>query len=696
MRMLLVGLAAAFVGTTAIAQVPAADPHAYLDEIEGVRALDFVRAENARSLPVLQGDPRYQALYADALAINTAADRIPALVFERGATFRNFWQDATHVRGVWRAASVESYRAGYPTWKVILDLDAVAKAENKNWVWKGAACLAPNDDICLVQLSDGGKDAVTVREFDRRVGQFVEGGFVSPEAKQDVAWLDKDTILIGTDWGPGTMTESSYPYIVKEWKRGTPLSAAKEIYKGSKTDMAVSPQVLRDSDGKVQVVLIARYPSFFETERLLQTPGGFVRLPFPLKSSVQALVDNQLVVSLQDNWAERGFKEGDVISFDLTALKANPATAPGKLVLRPAQNQGGIEIAQTHSRMVVAIYEDVKGSLYSYRHGPGGWASVKLDLPEGMAVDFSAAADDTEQFMVTVANYVTPTTQYLFDAASGERQALRTLPAKFDASNLMVEQFWATSKDGTKVPYFVVHRKDLKFDGTAPTVLNAYGGFEVSQTPYYSGGIGKLWLERGGVFAVANIRGGGEFGPRWHNAGLKLNRQRVYDDFFAVSEDLIARKITSPRRLGIIGGSNGGLLMGVALTQRPDLYNAIVIQVPLFDMIGYTKLGAGASWIGEYGDPAIPEERAFIETYSPYQNLKAGQKYPEVYIDTSTKDDRVHPAHARRAAARLKDLGYPYLYYENIDGGHSAAANLEEAARRVALEYTYLTRKLMD
>jgi prolyl oligopeptidase len=313
-----------------------------------------------------------------------------------------------------------------------------------------------------------------------------------------------------------------------------------------------------------------------------------------------------------------------------------------------------------------------------------------------MSVGLGAAADHNDQFMVTTANYLTPTTQYLFDAATGQRSTLRTLPAKFNSANHMVEQFWATSRDGTRVPYFVVRPKDLKFDGNAPTLLYAYGGFEVSQTPAYSGTIGKLWLERGGVYVVANIRGGGEFGPRWHNAGLKLKRQVVYDDFFAVSEDLIARKITSPRRLGIMGGSNGGLLMGVALTQRPELYNAIVIQVPLFDMIGYTKLGAGSSWMGEYGDPSIPAERAMLMSYSPYQNLKAGQRYPEVYIDTSTKDDRVHPAHARKAAAKLRELGYPYLYYENIDGGHSAAANLEESARRVALEYAYLTRKLMD
>jgi prolyl oligopeptidase len=298
--------------------------------------------------------------------------------------------------------------------------------------------------------------------------------------------------------------------------------------------------------------------------------------------------------------------------------------------------------------------------------------------------------------MVTATGFLTPTTQWTADlAASAAPEKLKSLPARFDASKSIVEQYWATSKDGTKVPYFVVRPKDLKFDGTAPTLLYAYGGFQVSRTPGYSGTIGKLWLEKGGVYVLANIRGGGEFGPRWHNAGLKLNRQRVYDDFFAVSQDLITRKVTSPAKLGIMGGSNGGLLMGVALTQRPELYKAVVIQVPLFDMIAYTHIGAGDSWAGEYGDPAVPAERAVIETYSPYQNLKAGQPYPKVYIETSTKDDRVHPAHARKAAARLKALGYDYLYYENTEGGHAAAANLNETAMRSALEYTYLMQQLM-
>jgi prolyl oligopeptidase len=697
MKPILFAAVLALLGGAALAQSPMTpDPNAYLEEIEGAKALDFARAENARSLPVLENDPRYAPLHAQALAIATAKDRIPAVGFAGDGSLRNFWQDADHVRGIWRAVDLASYRTPAPAWRTLLDLDAVAKAENANWVWKDVTCLAPDDRLCLLVLSDGGKDAVTIREFDTWAGAFVKDGFVAPESKQDVSWIDADTVILGRDWGEGALTQSSYPYILKVWKRGTPLGAAKEIFRGEKTDVAVSPYVLRDAAGRLQATLAVRAVTFFETEYHLLDGPAPIRLPVPLRSTLQGLVDGQVVFTLEQDWPEKTLRTGDVIAFDLAALKADPAAARPQLVLRPTASQSVEQVAATRSRLLVALYENVKGGVLSFRHGPGGWTSEKLGLPADISVGVTSASDRDDKALLTVAGFLTPNTQVLADAASGALETLKTLPPRFDASRHLVEQYWATSKDGTKIPYFVVRPKNLKFDGQAPTLLYAYGGFQASMTPSYSGNVGKLWLERGGVYVVANIRGGGEFGPAWHEAGLKLNRQRVYDDFFAVSEDLIARKVTSPRRLGIMGGSNGGLLMGVALTQRPELYNAIVIQVPLFDMIGFIHIGAGASWIGEYGDPANPAERAVLESYSPYQNLRAGRNYPEVFIETSTKDDRVHPAHARKAAARLKALGYPYLYYENIDGGHAAAANLNETARRVALEYVYLTRKLMD
>jgi prolyl oligopeptidase len=675
---------------------PAKDPFAYMEEIEGKRALDFAKAENARSLPQLQSDPRYAALHAEALKIVTAKDRIPNVSLAGDGALRDFWQDADHVQGLWRSTTVASYRTATPEWRTILDLDALSAAEKIKWVFKGADCLSPDDRLCLVSLSDGGKDAVTVREFDAAAGRFVDGGFHLPEAKHNATWLDRDTLVVATEWTKGDVTESSYPYILKLVKRGQPLSAAAEVFRGSKKDVAVSPLVLREPDGKPAAVFVEQALDFFNTQHQLLTDKGVVKVGLPTKSTIQGYVAGQVAVTLEQDWPEAGFREGDLVALDLAALKADPAHPQAHLVLRPTESQAVEQVATTRDRLVVALYDNVKGQVLSFARNGQGWTPTRLDLPKDSSITIASATDRDNRLILGVTSYLTPTTQWLADAGEGSPEKLKSLPPRFDASKDVVEQFWATSKDGTKVPYFVVRPKDLKLDGSNPTLLYAYGGFQVSQSPAYSGAVGKLWLEKGGVYVVANIRGGGEFGPRWHNAGLKLNRMRVYDDFFAVSQDLIKRKITSPRRLGIMGGSNGGLLMGVALTKHPELYRAVVIQVPLFDMIGYTHIGAGASWVGEYGDPAIPAERKVIASYSPYQNLKAGQPYPKVFIETSTKDDRVHPAHARKAAARLKALGYDYLYYENMEGGHAAAANLNETALRLSLEYTYLMQRLMD
>ena len=695
LRLIATALAGAFLMGAA---APTDDPYTYMEEAEGAQALAFAKAENARSLPQLQNDPRYAGLYADALKIATAKDRIPAVGFAGDGTFRDYWQDADHVRGEWRTTSIASYRAGNPEWKTLLDLDALSKAEKANWVWKGAQCLPPTDRYCLVSLSDGGKDAVQVREFDTVEGKFVEGGFHLPEGKHRIDWIDKDTLFVATDWTKDQVTTSGYPYIAKLLKRGQPLSAAKQVFIGAKDDGGYGVQsiVMHEPDGKVAAVIIQRPLDTFNAEYYLLAGDRPLRLDLPKKSTPQGYVSGRLIVSLEEDWPAKGLKEGDLVDFDLGAVKAKPGELKPTLVLRPSESQAVEQVATTRHRLVIVLLDDVKGQVQSFQRGKDGWAVTKLDMPKDSTIGIESASDHDNGLILTVASFLTPSSQWLADATGGKPAQLRALPDRFDASKFVTEQFWATSKDGTKVPYFVVHKKDLTLDGTNPTLLNAYGGFLVSQSPSYSGTIGKLWLEKGGVFVVANIRGGGEFGPRWHNAGLKLDRMRVYDDFFAVSQDLIDRKITNPKKLGIMGGSNGGLLMGVALTKHPELYNAIVIQVPLFDMIGYDHIGAGSSWIGEYGDPKVPAERAMLMTYSPYQNLKPGQPYPRVFIETSTKDDRVHPAHARKAAARLKAYGYDYLYYENIDGGHAAAANLNERAMRQALEFTYLAQRLLD
>jgi len=704
MRPLLAAAVALAMTTSAVAQTasPAgaagaevADNWTWLEEAESQRALAWVEAENQRSLAVLQNDPRYQGLYDDALRIVTASDRIAIPGFWRGA-LDNFWQDATHVRGVWRKTTLESYRTAEPRWETVIDFDALASAENANWVFEGSDCLEPDERRCLVALSNGGKDAVTVREFDAQARAFVDAGFVLPEGKQNYGWLDQDTLLVAREWGPGTMTESGYPFVLKSWKRGTPLSEAREVFRGQADDVWVTPFVLRDHDGQVRAVMAQRGVSFFDTELWLLEGPEPVKLPFPAKASVKGLLKGQLVFSIEQDWPERGFKTGDVLAYDLAELKRDPASVRPTLVLRPGARESVEAVTMTRNHMVVALFENVKGAAYVYDFDGSRWSRRQLDLPRNASVTLGSTDEKSDRLFLTVASYLEPTTLFLADAATGRVEKLKASPARFDASNLTVDQFEAVSTDGTRVPYFVIRRKDIRYDGSNPTVLYAYGGFQASMTPYYSGTVGKLWLERGGVYVVANIRGGGEFGPAWWSAGLKENRQKVFDDFLGVAQDLIARKITSPRRLGIMGGSNGGLLVGVAMTQRPELFNAVVVQVPLFDMLRYTRIGAGASWVGEYGDPAKPEERAYIARYSPYQALRPGQRYPEPFFVTSTKDDRVHPSHARKAAARMSELGYAQLYYENTDGGHAAAANLNETAKRIALEWTYLSRKLMD
>lgn len=689
-------VAALLAGAFLMGASPTNDPYVYMEEAEGAKALDFARAENARSLPQLQNDPRYASLYEDALKIVTAKDRIPNVQIAGDGTLHDFWQDADHVRGILRTTTLDRYRSAEPAWRTVLDVDALAKAENANWVFKGADCLKPDDRYCLISLSNGGKDAVEVREFDMQTGQFVADGFRLPEAKHRLEWIDRDTLIVATEWTPGDLTKSGYPYIIKILKRGQSLADAKEVFRGQKSDVSTAALVLREPDGRVAATIAQRGLDFFNSENHLLTPQGAQKIDLPTRSTIQAYVDGQLVVSLEQDWPTKGFKEGDLLSFDLAAVKARPSDLQGTLILRPGPSQAIDGVSDTRGRLAVVVYDNVKAKLVSFRHGPKGWIGQALDLPKDSSIGVSSASARDDSLIVNVTSFLTPSSQWVVDAASGKAAELKRLPAKFDASNDVVEQLWARSKDGTKIPYFVVRPKGLKFDGTAPTLLTAYGGFQVSQTPSYAAVSGKLWLEKGGVYVLANIRGGGEFGPRWHNAGLKLNRMRVYEDFFAVSQDLIARKITSAKKLGIEGGSNGGLLMGVALTQHPEFYNAIVIQVPLFDMIAYTHIGAGASWVGEYGDPAVPAERAVLDTYSPYQKLAPGKPYPRVFIETSTKDDRVHPAHARKAAARLKEYGYDFLYYENIDGGHAASANLNERAMRVALEYTYLAQRLMQ
>lgn len=686
-------LLAAFAGAVAMAAED--DPFMWLEEVDGARALEWVHAQNDRSLDVLQKDERYKPNLDKALAIAEDKSRIPMGALRAGWIY-NFWQDDQNVRGIWRRTPLDSYRTEEPLWQTLLDIDELAKVEGKNWVFKGAECLPPAYRLCMVELSDGGKDASELREFDVETHAFVANGFHLPEAKSSLVWKDANNLLISTDWGPGTLTESGYPFIVKQWTRGQPLSEAKEIHRGQATDVEVSPFSIEGETGD-RLLGIREGDTFFTSTWLQLDPAGQpVKMTLPAKANLQALYQGQLIFTIDEDWKVGGrqWKSGALISMPLG--QATSAELPLVNLFTPGPRDAIEQVAATRSGVLVATYSNVRGRVLRFSFNHGRWTFAPLDLPDNGAVEIPTADPASDVAFISYQDFLRPTTLYSVSVSANQTAVSKSLPAKFDASRYVTEQLEATSRDGTKVPYFVVRSKSFAPKGDAPTLLYGYGGFQVSMHAAYSATIGQLWLDRGGVYVLANIRGGGEFGPAWHQSGLKTHRQVIYDDFIAVAEDLIQRKITSPRRLGIEGASNGGLLMGVMLTQRPELFRAVVVGVPLLDMLRYNKLLAGASWVDEYGSPEVPEERVWLEKMSPYQNLKKRDDFPLPLFLTSTKDDRVHPGHARKFAAKMESLGMPFLYYENTDGGHSAAANQRERAKRQALEFTYLAQRLMD
>jgi prolyl oligopeptidase len=690
---LAVGLAA-----RAMAQTPSpapADPYLWLEDKDGPKAMQWVETENAKTLPRLEGDPRYAGFYKDAYAIQAANDRIPYPDLTYGHVL-NFWRDDVHPHGLWRWTTPEDYKSANPHWTTLIDLDALGKTEGKTWVWKGANCLEPVERLCLVALSDGGEDAVSYREFDLQTGQFVSDGFSLSKSKQDVAWVDKDTLLVSRDWGAGTMTFSGYPFVVKMLKRGQTPDQAKEIFRGATADqVGSSGAVLTDGQGH-KVPLLIRGTTFFGHETLALTDKGAVKLPIPEKVNILGMVDGHVVIQTSEDWSSAGktIPAGALVSVDYRQLTGGPITPT--VIFQPNARQSISGAAATKTKLVATILDNVRGRALIFTPSASGWSSRTVALPDNASIEVAAATDRNDDGYLNLTSFLTPTTLWSFDAGTGQVAKVKALPAKFDASRDTVEQFEATSTDGTKIPYFIVHRKDVKLDGSTPTIMTAYGGFEISMTPYYSGLTGKLWLERGGSFVLSNIRGGGEFGPAWHEAGRKTKREIIYDDFASVAKDVFARNLSSPAKFGIYGGSNGGLLMGVEFNQHPDLWHAVVIQVPLLDMMRYEQIQAGASWVDEYGSVSVPAEKAFLATISPYQNLRRGGAYPEPFIWTTTKDDRVGPQHARKFAARMKEYGLPYLFYEDTAGGHSGDADIAQGARLHSLEMVYFSQKLMD
>ena len=678
------------------------DPLLWLEEVEGEAALSWVRQQNERSLAFLQKQDTYAANSAQALDIATSQERIPYGVIRDDKVY-NFWQDEIHVRGLWRRTAIASYASLQPEWETVIDFDALAESESKNWVFKGSNCLTrkgAKTTRCMIALSDGGKDAVVNREFDLISKGFVEDGFVTSEAKQDIAWIDANTLLVGTDWGNdgATLTDSGYPASVRLWQRGQALAQARQLYAGQRTSVGSFPWSRELDSGEVIYGVTEAQTFFTNSVWLLAETGAALLMPVPAKSSLGDIFAGYQFVTLQEDWhidgQSQAFKLGDLVAFNIDQLRQDRTLPPVELVFRPTEQQAVNGVAVAKSAALLAINDNVASRLLRLERDASGWRTSPVELPGTGQASIYFAAKEQDRVFINFEGFLTPGSLLSYDTGTRQVAHLKSLPAKFNADGLVVQQHAAVAKDGTRIPFFVVHRQGLEFDGSTPTLLYGYGGFEVSMTPAYSAGIGRLWLEKGGAYVLANIRGGGEFGPAWHQAGLKVNRQRVYDDFIAVGEALLSMHLTSPRHLGIMGGSNGGLLMGVMLNQRPDLWRAVVVQVPLLDMLRYHKLLAGASWVAEYGNPDVAEERAFLKTISPYHNFDATVDYPMPFFVTSTKDDRVHPGHARKMARLFETAGKPFLYYENIDGGHSAAANQQEWAKRTALEYTYLIERL--
>ncbi|MBD8525169.1 prolyl oligopeptidase family serine peptidase [Pseudomarimonas arenosa] len=676
-------------------QLPAAeaadDPYLWLEGVTDSQALEWVKQRNAESEQAIAAGAEFKALERDLKAILDSDAKIP-YVQKMGEHYYNFWKDQKHQRGLWRRTTLAEYRKDSPQWEVLIDLDALNKAEGENWVWHGADCLKPDYTRCLISLSRGGADADVTREFDSGKKEWIKDGFFRPEAKGGLGWIDQDRVYVYTDFGPGSLTSSGYPRQVKEWRRGTPMSEAKLVYEGLESDLYIAAG--HDDTPGFERDYVSRALAFYNNELYLRQGEGLVKIEAP-NSANKSIHREWLLLELREPWEVGGkqWQPGSLLATKLDSFLAGKRDFDA--LFEPSETTSLDGFSATRHHLLLNVMDDVKNRLFVLTPGADGWAREPLKGAPSVG-RLSATAvdpDHSDAYFLTVSDFITPT-RLMLGAVGEAPQQLKALPSFFDATGLQVSQHFATSKDGTRVPYFQVASKDLPLNGRHPTLLYGYGGFEVSLTPSYSASAGRGWLSRGGVYVIANIRGGGEYGPRWHQAALKQNRLRAYEDFAAVAQDLIDRKVTGKAHLGIQGGSNGGLLVGNMVTLYPDLFEAAVCQVPLLDMKRYNKLLAGASWMAEYGDPDKSEEWDFIRHFSPYHNVEPGQDYPAMLFTTSTRDDRVHPGHARKMMARMMEQGHEVLYYENIEGGHGGAADNSQAAHMQALAYAFLWQRL--
>ena len=677
---------------------PAAeDPYEWLEEVLGDKALEWVKARNAIVQNRMEREESFEKLRSDLLEILDSNARIP-FASKRGEYYYNFWRDKTNERGLWRRTTLEEYRKAEPQWEVVLDLDALGKTENENWVWKGASLLRPDYQRALITLSRGGADANITREFDLKTRSFVADGFELPESKGSVSWIDIDHLFVSTDFGNGSMTDSGYPRMAKLWKRGTPIEQAKLVYEGKQEDMSVG--AVHDDSPGFERNFVTRNIAFYNDELfLVKDSGELIKIDAPNTAS-KSVFKQYLLLELREAWTlgTKTYPAGSLLVSDFDRFLRGERGF--EVLFEPSANTALSSVTTTKDHVVINVLEDVKNRLYvltpSTTESPTAWRREPLvGAPAFGTVNVTAVdSDDSNDYFMTSTDYLTPTTLSIGTIGKVPEE-LKRLPHFFDSVGMQISQHFATSSDGTKVPYFMVAKKDVNLDGKNPTLLYGYGGFEISLQPNYSATVGRAWLTQGGVYVVANIRGGGEYGPRWHQAALKENRLRAYEDFAAVAKDLVARGVTSKQRLGIQGGSNGGLLVGNMITLYPELFEAGVCQVPLLDMKRYNKLLAGASWMAEYGNPDYPDQWAYIRKFSPYQNVQPSVAYPKVLFTTSTRDDRVHPGHARKMMAKMESQGHAVWYYENIEGGHGGAANNKQSAFMQALAYTFLKQELM-
>ncbi len=673
-------------------QASTEDNWLWLEEVEGADALTWVEEQNEVSLGYLESLPTYEPMRERNLSIYDSEDRI-ASPGMRGDFIYNFWRDANNERGIWRRATLDSYVSGEPEWQTVLDVDALAAEEEEDWVWKGAFCLRPAYERCTLRLSRGGADAVVVREYDVVERDFVEDGFFVEEGKTWTSWVDADTIFIGGDFGEGTTTDSGYPRTYRIWQRGEPLEEATEIFAGEQEDVAVG--VYRFYDGDTAWDIANRSMTFYASKQYVYDDGDLHLIDIPEDASFWGVMKGQMLVELKSAWTPEDveYVQAALLTIDFEQFMAGARDF--EVLVEPTETSAIRSILSTRDYVLVNELDNVVSRVSRFEFADGAWGREPVEIDGLGNISLLTSSDDSNVFFFSYEDFLSPDTLYVASDGGRSIEEVQSLPEFFDADDMSVEQYFATSADGTRVPYFVVFPADFELNGDTPTLIYGYGGFEVSLVPSYSATVGHSWLERGGVYVVANIRGGGEYGPSWHQAALLENRQRAYDDMAAIAEDLIARNITSPDRLGVRGGSNGGLLTGVMLTQRPDLFGAVVIQVPLLDMQRYNKLLAGASWMGEYGDPDT-DDWEFISQYSPYHNLDEDTDYPTPFVTTSTRDDRVHPGHARKMVARMTEMGHEVLYYENTVGGHAGATNNQQSARVQALIYSYVWDQLGD